>query len=333
MSMTKKRIVVLTTGGTIASKLSGSGRSESGALSGEQLLKQVTLPEGVDVILEVTSILQKPSNAITLADLAELYRHGQEALNREDVDGLVITHGTDTLEETAYFLSLTLPPGKPCVITGSQRAPHQLGTDAFKNICDSIVAAANAQLSQFGCVVIFNESIFAARYARKVNSFQLNGFEAPGAGPLGYIDGSRIKLHYAAAPMAPSVKGWDFPLSRVDLLPAYLDASPALLKACVDSGAKAIVIDGLGRGHVPPSWVEPIKELVNTGVPIAIVSNCAQGPVNTSYEFSGSLADLSLAGVLTLNDISARKARLALSLLLSSTSSEALGEAMERIMA
>lgn len=330
--MTKKRIVVLTTGGTIASKPSDSGRSESGALSGEQLLDQVALPQGVDVTLEVISILQKPSNAVTLTDIAEFYRHGREALDREDVDGLVITHGTDTLEETAYFLALTLPANKPCVITGSQRAPHHLGTDAFKNICDAIVAATSSQLRKLGCVVVFNESIFAARYARKVNSFQLNGFEAPGAGPVGYIDGQRVKLYYAAASVTPSMTGWDFPLPRVDLLPAYLDASPALLKACVESGAKAIVIDGLGRGHVPPSWMAPIKELISAGVPIAVVSSCAQGPINSSYEFSGSLADLASAGVLTLNDISARKARLALALLLSSTPREALGDAMERIM-
>ncbi|AQU83898.1 MAG: asparaginase [Halomonas sp.] len=331
--MTKKHIVVLTTGGTIASKPSDSGRSQSGALSGEQLLDQVSLPQGIEVTLEVMSILQKPSNAVTLADLAELYRHGREALNREDVDGVVITHGTDTLEETAYFLSLTLPADKPCVITGSQRAPHQLGTDAFKNICDAIVAATSSQLSQLGCVVVFNESLFAARYARKVSSFQLHGFDAPGVGSLGYVDGQRVKLYHAVTEIAAPVNGWDFPLPRVDLLPAYLDASPMLLKACVESGAKAVVIDGLGRGHVPPGWMPPIRELISSGVPVAIVSSCAQGPVNTSYEFSGSLADLASAGVLTLNDISARKARLALALLLSSTPREALGDAMERILA
>ncbi|TVU91900.1 asparaginase [Vreelandella titanicae] len=331
--MSQKHIVVLTTGGTIASKPSDSGRSQSGALSGEQLLDRVALPQGVDVTLEVMSILQKPSNAVSLADLAELHRQGRIALARADVDGLVITHGTDTLEETAYFLSLTLPADKPCVITGSQRAPHQLGTDAFKNICDAIVAAASPQLNQLGCVVAFNESLFAARYARKVNSFQLNGFDAPGAGALGYIDGQRIKLYHPAIAIEPPVEEWDFPLPRVDLLPAYLDASPALLRACVESGAKAVVIDGLGRGHVPPSWMNEIRELVGAGVPVAVVSSCAQGPVNTSYEFSGSLADLVSAGVIALNDISARKARLALALVLSSTPRGALGQAMERLMA
>ena len=331
--MTKKHIVVLTTGGTIASKPSDSGRSQSGALSGEQLLDQVALPKGVDVTLEVISILQKPSNAVTLADLAELHYQGRKALLRADVDGLVITHGTDTLEETAYFLSLTLPADKPCVITGSQRAPHQLGTDAFKNICDAIVAAASPQLSQLGCVVAFNESLFAARHARKVSSFQLHGFDAPGAGSLGYIDGHRLKLYHAATAIEPAIEGWDTPLPRVDLLPAYLDASPALLKACVESGAKGVVIDGLGRGHVPPGWMNDIRALVSAGVPVAVVSSCAQGPVNTSYEFSGSLADLMSSGVIALNDISARKARLALALLLSSTPREALGDAMERLMA
>ncbi|TVP46990.1 MAG: asparaginase [Halomonas sp.] len=331
--MTKKHIMVLTTGGTIASKPSYSGRSQSGALSGEQLLDQVSLPQGVEVTLEVHSILQKPSNAVTLNDLAQLCYQGQAAMKREDIDGLVITHGTDTLEETAYFLSLTLLANKPCVITGSQRAPHQLGTDAFKNISDAIVAATRPQLSQLGCVVVFNESILSARYARKVSSFQLHGFDAPGVGPLGYIDGQRVKLYHAATEIAPPIVGWEAPLPRVDLLPAYLDASPKLLQACIESGAKALVIDGLGRGHVPPSWMATVRELVGIGVPVVIVSSCVQGPVNSSYEFSGSLADLASAGVITLNDISARKARLALALLLSSTPREALGKAMERLMA
>ena len=330
--MTKKHIVVLTTGGTIASKPSDTGRSQSGALSGEQLLDQVTLPQGIEVTLEVVSILQKPSNAVTLNDLAELHRQGRRALSRADVDGLVITHGTDTLEETAYFLSLTLPADKPCVITGAQRAPHQLGTDAFKNIADAIVAVASPKLSQLGCVVVFNESLFAARHVRKVSSFQLHGFDAPGVGALGYVDGQRLKLYHAATAIAPPIEGWDAPLPRVDIVPAYLDASPALLNACVESGAKGLVIDGLGRGHVPPNWMNAIEALVSAGVPIAVVSSCAQGPVNTSYEFSGSLADLISAGVMALNDISARKARLALTLLLSSTPRDALGDAMKRLM-
>lgn len=331
--MVQKHIVILTTGGTIASKPCDSGRSQSGGLSGEQLLDRVALPLGVDATIEVRSILQKPSNAVTLADLAELHCEGRKALSRADVDGLVITHGTDTLEETAYFLSLTLPADKPCVITGSQRAPHQLGTDAFKNICDAIVAAADSQLSQLGCVVVFNETLFTARHARKVSSFQLHGFDAPGVGSLGYIDGQRLKLYHAGTAIAPPIEEWNTPLPRVDLLPAYLDASSTLLKACVASGAKGIVIDGLGRGHVPPGWMNDIRALVSSGVPVAVVSSCAQGPVNTSYEFRGSLADLTSAGVIALNDISARKARLALALLLSSTPREALGDAMERLMA
>lgn len=330
--MTKKHIVVLTTGGTIASKPSASGRSQSGALSGEQLLGQVALPEGCDVTLEVKSLLQKPSNAITLEDLVELYRQARDVLERHDVDGLVVTHGTDTLEETTYFLSLTLPNEKPCVITGSQRAPHQLGTDAFKNISDAIVAAASPLLQRLGCVVAFNESLFAARYVRKVSSFHLNGFEAPGIGPLGYIDGVRVKLYHTTLTSGPLADG-SRPLPRVDVLPAYLDASPMLLQASADSGAQAIVIDGLGRGHVPPSWMSTIKALVEAQIPIVVVSSCAHGPVNYSYEFSGSLADLASQGVITLTDISARKARLALALLLSNTPRVALGNAMERLMA
>ncbi|MCE8018939.1 asparaginase [Halomonas sp. MCCC 1A11036] len=331
--MTRSRIVVLATGGTIASQPDASGRNRSGALQGETLLAQVNLPATFSAQVEVHSILQKPSNAITCDDLLQLHETCQDIGAQEDVLGIVITHGTDTLEETAYFLDITLPHGKPVVLTGSQRAPHEPGTDAFCNIADALKVAATPQATGLGTLVVFNQSIFAARQVRKVSSFQLHGFASPETGPLGYVDGEQV--HLAARPIRPagyplSVEG---PLPRVDILPAYLGASPRLIEAAVESGATGLVIDGLGRGHAPPEWMEAIARVTARGIPVAVVSNCPSGPVHTSYEFTGSLASLQAAGAMPVTGLSARKARLALSVLLASPSARPLGERVKLLAA
>ncbi|PCF95148.1 asparaginase [Vreelandella nigrificans] len=319
---TSPRVVVLTTGGTIASSPDDSGRNRSGALKGDVLMSRVSLPEGTAIYVEVRSLLQKPSNAITRDDLMHLRQECLALAESSDVTGIVITHGTDTLEETAYFLDITLPASPTIVLTGSQRAPHEPGTDAFRNIADAVVVAASDAARGLGTLVVFNQSIFSARHVRKVSSFQVNGFAAPETGPLGYVDGARVSV--ALRPARP--EGLDLPidatLPRVDILPAYLDASPALLEAAVAGGAAGLVIDGLGRGHVPPDWLNAIPHITEQGTPVAIVSSCPTGPVHASYEFVGSLASLEAAGVIAMPDLSARKARLALSVLLASAKGE-----------
>lgn len=313
--MTRNRIVVLTTGGTIASKADDSGRNRSGALQGDALMSQVSMPPGFEPRVEVRSLLQKPSNAMTCDDLLLLQQHCQSLIESPDVSGVVVTHGTDTLEETAYFLDITLSGDIPIVLTGSQRAPHEPGTDAFRNLADALLVAVSSKAIGLGTLVVFNQSIYAARQVSKASSFQVNGFDAPVSGPLGYIDGPRV--HLAARPIRRSVAlpvGASLP--RVDILPAYLGASPSLIEAAVNAGAAGLVIDGLGRGHVPPDWVPCVARVIERGIPVAVVSNCSSGPVHQAYEFTGSLASLESVGALPVLDLSARKARLALALLL-----------------
>ena len=317
--MTTNKIVVLTTGGTIASRPDDSGRNRSGELKGEALLAQVNLPPGFEYEIEVRSVLQKPSNAMTYDDLLLLHEQCQALAESPDVRGVVITHGTDTLEETAFFLDITIASRLPVVITGSQRAPHEPGTDAFRNLADALLVAASSQAAGSGALVVFNQSIYAARQVRKTSTFQANGFAAPETGPIGYVDGPRV--YFASHPIRASALALPTgsTLPRVDILPAYLGASPHLIEAAVTTGAAGLVIDGLGRGHVPPDWMPSIIGVIESGVPVALVSSCLTGPVHKSYEFTGSLADLEASGVQPMLDLSARKARLALAVFLASS--------------
>lgn len=307
---------MITTGGTVASSLDASGRNRSGALQGEELMRRVSLPPQAGIDVDVRSVLQKPSNAITLDDLMRLRQECLALAASSDVTGIVITHGTDTLEETAYFLDIVLPTSPTVVLTGSQRAPHESGTDAFRNIADAIQVAASDKARGLGALLVFNQSIFSARQVRKISSFQVNGFAAPETGPIGYIDGSRVRVAMQPVCHQTFELAADTTLPRVDILPAYMDASSDLLELAVEAGADGLVIDGLGRGHAPPSWLDAILRITQGGIPVAVVSSCPTGPVHPSYEFPGSLASLEAAGVIAIHDLSARKARLALSVIL-----------------
>ncbi|WP_227369718.1 asparaginase [Halomonas sp. M20] len=328
--MTRKHVVLLTTGGTIASKTSEAGLNISGALSGDVLFERVVLPPESDIEVEVRSILQKPSNAITQADLIEIQQLCQHLANDPNVAGIVITHGTDTLEETAHFLDITLS-FKHCalVVTGSQRAPHEEGTDAFRNIANAIIVAAHPAMQGLGALVVFNESIYAARHVRKMNTYQVNAFESPGYGKLGYVDGLRACL--VQRPVRAKTLALGESLPRVDILPAYLDASSDLIDAAVDGGAQGLVLEGLGRGHVPTSWLESIGRATGRGLPVLITSACHQGPVHRSYEFPGSLASLETQGAFAVRDLSARKARLSLAVLLSTHSNEDISSRLKQL--
>lgn len=330
--MTKRNVVVLTTGGTIASILDGSGRNASGAMSGEALLEHVALPGDGEVGVQVHSVLQKPSNAITLSDLVELHHLCSELASKPDIDGIVITHGTDTLEETAYFLDITLSL-KNCalVVTGSQRAPHEEDTDAYRNIANAITVAAHPVMQGVGAVVVFNESIFAARHVRKINTYQVQGFGSPGYGRLGYVDGSRVHLAQKVCRMAPLPLGERLP--QVAIVPAYLDASRTMIDAVISGGADGLVVEGLGRGHVPPDWLDTIGRATRNGMPVLVVSSCLQGPVHPSYEFPGSLASLQERGAIAASDLSARKARLLLAVTLSNEAEEDIFSRVKQICA
>ncbi|MCX5592662.1 asparaginase [Alcaligenes endophyticus] len=320
-----KSIVVLSTGGTIASRRGEDGRSQAGQLTGEELVSQLSLPSTMQV--QVHSVLQKPSNALSLEDLLLLREQCLAFAAKPEVAGIVLTHGTDTLEDTAFFLQSSLPHDLcPVVVTGSQRPPHALGTDAYANLAAAIKVAASDQVHGAGVLVVFNESIFSANHVRKVNSFQLHGFDAPGFGHLGYIDGAKVTLFQRPHLPATLVPGTVLP--RVDIVSVSLGAGPEQLAASVASGAVGVVLEAVGRGHVPPSWMPVIRELVEQGAVLALSTGCAQGPLAPAYDFPGCMQELRDAGVYLASDLSARKARLRLMLALSGAQSE---QALQRL--
>ncbi len=312
-----KNIVLISTGGTIASVAGDSGRSIAGALPGEALVEHLQLSD--NITLSVESTFQKPSNAITLTDLCQLARKCQSIIDQGNTHGIVITHGTDTLEDTSYFLESALNlNGTAVVVTGSQRVPHAEGSDAYSNLRNAITVASHPDTPKMGVVVAFNESIFCAATVRKVNSYQLDGFDAPGYGRLGLVDGATTTYFQQPIRLPTLALASDKnTLPEVDIVPSYLDASPFFIEQLVHHKSSNVVIDALGRGHVPPSWMPAIKQLCQNDRVVLVCSATLMGGTYQTYEFTGSLQELEAAGAIAISHLSARKARLRLALLLS----------------
>ena len=188
------KVVALTTGGTIASVASAQdGLYSSGKLTGSQLLGMQDL--GLTCPVDIASVFQLPSNHLTFELLLTLRDRVAEALADPEVDGVAITHGTDTLEESCYFLDLTLDSDKPVVMTGSQRVPSELGTDSFVNIRQAVLAAASPQTRGLGVLVLFNERLYTARRVRKMHAFNPQAFTSFGYGYVGYVDKSDVAVY------------------------------------------------------------------------------------------------------------------------------------------
>ena len=305
----KNTVVLISLGGTIASLPGSSGRAIAGALSGKELMDRLQIES--DCPIEVITLYQKPSNAITTDDLLQLRELCLELSQRKDVVGLVVSQGTDTLEDTAYFLDTSLAlEDTALVVTGAQRAPYAPGSDAGPNLRDAIKVASAPQARGAGALVLFNQEIHGASYVRKLSSYQLNGFGSPGIGPVGFVDGDEVRLTRQLQRLCAIAPGGQLP--RVDIIPVALGASPALLEAAVASGAQGLIIDAVGRGQVPPGWMEPLGVIRAAGVPVVVVSSTQWGGLAEAYEYQGSLAEQVAIGVLKASYLNARKARLRL---------------------
>lgn len=189
----KNKVALITTGGTIASRKTESGRLAAGAISGTELAEICKLPE--DVQVDVYPTFQLPSMHITFQDLLQLKSAIEKVFEDDTYDGAVVTHGTDSLEETAYFLDLTIRDDLLIVVTGSQRPPEEQGSDAYTNIRHAVYTACSKEIRGAGTVVVFNERIFNARYVKKVHASNLQGFDVFGFGYFGIIDNDKVYVY------------------------------------------------------------------------------------------------------------------------------------------
>ncbi|MDD9304952.1 MAG: asparaginase [Desulfobacter sp.] len=310
-----KKVVVLTTGGTIASvKNNSNGLFTSGAMSGDTLIDKKKIDAGISV--EVDSVFQVPSNAMSFENLLMLKDKILEYFIDPQVTGIAITHGTDTLEESSYFLDLVIDDPRPVVLTGSQRATFEEGTDSYTNIRDAVTAAACPDCRDMGVMVLFNEYLFSAKYVKKMHAYNVHAFTSFGTGYLGYVD--KAKIYMINRPVHQESYEIKNPIPKVEIIKASLDGDGALIDCAAGLGIQGLILEGVGRGHVTPMVARAAAKAVEKGIFVVITTACEQGRVHPVYDFKGGVVDLKSKGVITGHDYDSKKARIKLIVLLAS---------------
>ena len=299
-----KKILVLHTGGTISMQADDSGAVVT---SQENPMNHVSNPlEGVEV--HALDFFNLPSPHIKPKHMLALYQKIKE--EADHYDGFVITHGTDTLEETAYFLDTMEVPHKPIVLTGAMRSSNELGSDGVYNYLSALRVASDDKAADKGVLVVMNDEIHAAKYVTKTHTTNVSTFQTPTHGPLGLIMKQEI-LYFKTA--EPRIR---FDLERIQglipIIPVYAGMTEELLNLLPVDQLDGLIIQAFGAGNVPKETSQKLNALIQEGLPIALVSRCFNGIAEPVYAYEGGGVCLQKAGVFFVKELNAQKARLKL---------------------
>jgi L-asparaginase len=310
----RPRVDFLATGGTIASIPDERGDGAAPTLGVEELVRSV--PEIAAVAdLRAAQFLQLPSTAITFAHLLEL----RDEIKRRVADGaagVVVTQGTDTIEETAFALDLLWPAGAPIVITGAMRNPSLPGADGPANLLAAVQLAASPEARGLGALVVFNDEIHGARFVAKVHTSSLSAFRSSPAGPLGWLSEGRPVIAVKPAGRVHVNVPSDASMPPVALVRIALDDDGRLLAALSSLGFAGAVIEGFGGGHVTPPMV-PLVERLAAQMPVVLSSRTGSGEVlRGTYRYRGSEIELLELGLVRAGSLNGMKSRVLLSLCL-----------------
>jgi L-asparaginase len=308
------KVVLISTGGTIASRFDASSGRTVASQRGEDLLAQV--PELAAVAeLEIDDFATVSSFDMSSALAFSLSRRINQQLARAEVAGVVVTHGTDTMEESCYLADLLLRSDKPAVFTGAQRAHDDPNPDGPKNLLSAVRTAAASAARGLGAVICFADQIHAARDVTKVSASALATFQSYDKGALGEVDGGRVLIHRRPA-LRRTFAVDQMPELEVALLRLTLGFDVRLVEAALALAPDGLVIEAFGRGNGPAALVPLVRRAVETGVPVIVTSRCPTGRVEPIYGKGGG-KDLADAGAIFAGDLKGPKARLLLMVLLS----------------
>ena len=301
-----KHIVILTTGGTIAMRHDEDAGGAVPALSGVDLQSSIgSIPHE----LTTESVCNLPSAHFTLSTLWEIQNRAAALADMPDVNGIVVTHGTDVLEETALLLDLTVDSDKPLVLTGAMRTASDAGYEGFANLAGAVQVAASAAARGQGTLVVLNDTVHAARYVTKTHTQALDTFRSPGWGPLGRIDADGLRLVWRVRRRTIQASRLE---DRVVLLKLGVGAEADLFRQALQMDARGVVIEALGGGRVPPWWLDTIGSAVQEGATVVVTSRCGEGRVGDRYGYPGAQRDLRRLGCLPGGCLNGQKARMAL---------------------
>jgi L-asparaginase len=298
-------VSLLAMGGTISTRPTADGPRPS--LTADQLVDGLKLP----VRIRPRDVRTVSSRALTPGDIWRLAETVREEI-AAGASGVVITHGTDTMEETAYALSLLVDTPVPVVVTGAMRATHLPGPDGPANLAAAVAAAADRGLAAYGPVILFQDEIHVARLVTKAHSTRVAAFASPAAGPVGHVVEGVVELLLGPPPQSDRLPATAPPSKRVDVVWAALGSGQEIVDA-VAADVDGLVVAANGGGHLSPVFTESVTRVVRSGRPVVLASRCADGPqLHRTYGGVGSETHLFDAGLIPAGILSPVKARLRL---------------------
>ena len=302
-----KNILIIHTGGTI----SMAENKEKGVVEekDEHPLSK-TIEDDLQRFAKITemNIFSLPSPHMTSNHMLQLAQTIEEEITK--FDGVIVTHGTDTLEETAYFLDLVLTTNKPVIVTGAMRSSNEIGSDALYNLLCSIRVALNEQAQAKGVLVVMNGEIHQAEYVTKQSSIDLATFKSPNHGPIGIVTNVKVIFY-------PYIKNRNpFKINDVNkkvyLIKSFTDIDDSFIEAIAQLNPDGIVIEAFGQGNLPKEVVPALKNIIDKKIPVVIVSRCNHSIVQPKYNYDGGGKQLHDLGVILVSGLSGQKARIKL---------------------
>ena len=309
------RIAVLATGGTIAGSAADAANTsgyQAGVVGVDRLLEAVPALSGVAQI-QPEQVASIDSKDMALALWATLAQRVNALLASDDIDGVVITHGTDTLEETAYLLHLTVKSSKPVVLTAAMRPSSALSADGPLNLLNAVTVAASPAAQGQGVLVAFNNRIHSARDVVKTSTYAVDAFQSPEVGALGWVQDGRVEFQRKV--VRPHTVDTEFVIGtkwpNVEIVVSYAGASRIGVDALVAAGVRGIVVAGTGNGSIHASVQQALADAVSQGVVVVRSSRVGSGHVMRN----GAASDDAL-GFVTAGSLNPYKARVLLMLAL-----------------
>lgn len=301
-----KTILVLHTGGTIAMSEGKDGAIVPGK---QNPLNGFNNPFTGKINLDIRNPFNLPSPHIRPTEMLTLRNEIMQA-ESEGIDGVVITHGTDTLEETAFFLDLTLPAEVPVVVTGAMRSANEIGSDGLHNFQTAIQTAASDEAHGKGVLVVMNDEIHTARYVTKTHTTNVATFRTPSFGPVGLV--SKERVTFFSKLIRQTYVPIDHVVNEVYLLKAFAGMGPDLFEMLASQKIKGLVIEALGAGNLPPETLPGLQKLLEQHIPVVIVSRCFNGTAESVYDYEGGGVRLEKLGMIFCHGLNGQKARIKL---------------------
>lgn len=307
-----KHLLVIHTGGTISMSQDQSNKVVTNDINPISLHQDV-----INQYAQIDELnpFNVPSAHMTIQHVKQLKDIILEAVTNKYYDGFVITHGTDTLEETAFLLDLILGIEQPVVITGAMRSSNEIGSDGLYNYISAIRVASDEKARHKGVMVVFNDEIHTARNVTKTHTSNTNTFQSPNHGPLGVLTKDRVQFHHMPY-RQQALENVNEKLN-VPLVKAYMGMPGDIFSFYSREGIDGMVIEALGQGNMPPSALEGIQQLVSLNIPIVLVSRSFNGIVSPTYAYDGGGYQLAQQGFIFSNGLNGPKARLKLLVALS----------------